>query len=359
MDTSKPQLDRIDLTTNSCNTLAVLIKLLAPHVPHSLQILGTLLNTRPRTGILQDIDPSQVSLWSTIPLHSDAISTTDSPSLFSIVIFSHVNHTFGVFCSAESNTSSNPPMESEKTHIKHIYESLRDIASKARPTYDSVVTTRLTPTTNTDPPMIIAGPIHGKWVEVLAPMSTFQIPCVRYVFPPGALTRDSWRSTVREGDEPGVEVEVSEIRSSDLPFVHGASSPPRADAYLLSRAPYSVCLRVQEDVITGTDGGRPVACVLLHSDGSLGALHVDSKYQRRGLGKLVVRTLAERLDFWLKDQGDLKLVSDDYQDLGGGALGWNWMDSEACNEAGNHFLACMTGKEGLKWMYQWIFVPIL
>ncbi|KAF8555671.1 hypothetical protein OG21DRAFT_1507435 [Imleria badia] len=353
MNTSKPQLDRIDLTTNSRNTLAALIKLLAPHVPYSLQILGILLNTGPRTDTLQDIDPSQVSLWSTIPLHSDAISITDSPALFSIVVFSHVIHTFCIFCSVQSNTPSDPPTKAEKTHIKDVFESLRVIASKARPMYDSVVTANLTHCTDTDPPMIAAGAFQPKWVEVLAPTSTWT--GVRYVFPPGAFTRDGLRTT----NEPGVEFEVSEIRASDLPFVHSASSVPRTDAYLLSRAPCSVCLRIREDTMVGADGGRPAACALMHFDGSIGALRVDSKHQRQGLGRLVVHALAEKLDFSLKDQGDLELVLDDYHDLGGGALGWNWMDSEASNEAGNRFLNSMVGKECLmRWTYQWMFIPI-
>ena len=358
MDIPKPQLDRIDLTTSSRNTLATLIKLLAPHVPYSLRILGTVLNTGRRTNTLQDVDPSKVSLWSTIPLHSDTISTADTPTLFSIVTFSHVNHEFSVFCSAESSMSSGPPTEAEATHIMHVFEYLQDMVSKAHPTYDSVLTDRLTHHTDTDPPPIIISAVHPKWADLLAPVSTCQIPGVRYVFPHGAFAGDGLRTTVGGGEEPGFEVEVSEIQPSDLPFVHGASTTARTDAYLLSRAPYSVCLRVQEDAMMGVGRGRPVACALLHSDGSLGALRVDSKYQRRGLGKLVIRTLVEKLDFSLKNQGDLKLVSDVYQDLGGGALGWNWMDAGASNEVGNRFFTSMIGKEGLKWACQWIFIPI-
>ena len=361
MDASK--LDRIDLTASSRNTLAALIKLLAPHTPYSLHILGTILNTGLRTSTLQDVDPSKVSLWSTIPLHSDATSTADTPTLFSIVTFSHVNHQFSVFCSAESSTSesSGLPTEVEATHITHVFRYLQDMASKARPTYDSVVTARRTHHTDsdTDPPMIIIGAVHSKWADVLAPMSACQKPNVRYVFPRGTFAGDGLRTTVGGGDEPGIEVEVSEIQPSDLPFVHGASAIPRTDAYFLSRAPYSVCLRVREDPTVGADEGRPVACALLHSDGSLGALRVDSKHQRRGLGKLAIRALVEKLDFSLKNQGDLKLMTDDHQDLGGGALGWNWMDSGAFNDVGNRFLSSMASKESLKWTCQWIFIPIV
>ena len=363
MDIPKPRLDRIDLTASSRNTLATLIKLLAPHAPYSLRILGTVLNAGPRTSALQDIDPSKVSLWSTIPLHSDAISTADTPTLFSIVTFSHVNHEFSVFCSAESSMSSGPPTEAEATHIVHVFEYLQDMASKARPTYDSVLTDRLTYRTDTDPPLIIIGAVHSKWADLLAPVSMCQFPSMRYVFPYGAFAGDRLQTTVGRGDdtdELGIEVEVSEIQPSDLPFVRGASTIPRADAYFLSRAPYSVCLRVREDIAAGADGGQPVACALLHSDGSLGGLHVDSKYQRRGLGRLVMRTLVEKLDFSLKDQGDLKLVSGDHQDLGGGALGWNWTDAEASNEVGNRlFTSMVASKECLKWACQWIYIPVV
>ncbi|KAI9464671.1 hypothetical protein HD554DRAFT_2280462, partial [Boletus coccyginus] len=316
--TSEPLLDRIDLYTSSRNTLTALIKLLEPHVPYSLHVLGTVLNAGPRASTLQDVNSSKVSLWSTIPLHSDAISTTEPPALFSIVAFSHLNHQFAVFCSGYSNTSSDLPTEAEAKHVKQVFERIREMASEARPTYDSFFTAlgeqgrRAVPTRRVDgdPPMITVGGVHAKWVDVLAPMSTVQNP----------NDRRTTLCGVGGGGKPRMveDLEVSQIRASDLSFIHGTSPIPRSDAYLLSRAPYSVCLRFR-------NGGQPVACALMHIDGSIGALRVDPRYQRRGLGRLVLRALMERLDF-NKGQGDPVLVSDGHQDLGGGALGWNWAD---------------------------------
>ncbi|KAG8221077.1 hypothetical protein J3R82DRAFT_2592 [Butyriboletus roseoflavus] len=370
MSTLKVQLDRIDLSTNSRDTSAALIKLLAPHVPYSLHILGTILNTSPRGSTLQNVDASKVTLWSTMPLHSDAISTTIPPVLFSVVTFSHLDHHFRFFCSGESRTSD-PPTEAEETHVKQVFERLRDIAGEARPTCDSILTVlsgsgwprrRI----DTDPPMIVIWAVHAKWAHVLAPMSTFQHPSQRYVFPRGAFARDgvplevNRRTTLRGpgGDDSEADVQVSQIQASDsdLSFVHGASSVPRSEAYILSRAPYSVCLRSRGE--TGTDGlaRQPVACALMHSDGSIGALRVDPKHQRRGLGRLVVRALTEKLDF-SKGQGDLELASDGYGDLGGGALGWNWTDTEAHNEAGNRFFTSLGGKEN-GWTGHWTYMLV-
>ena len=364
MSTFKVQLDRIDLSTGPRDTLAALVKLLAPHVPYSLHILGTLLNTGPRGSTLPNVDASKVTLWSTTPLHTDSISNI--PALFSIVTFSHLDHHFRFFCSGESRTSD-PPTEAEETHVKQVFERLRDIADEARPTYDSILTV-LTgsgwprPRIDTDPPMIVMWAVHAKWVHVLAPMSTFQHPGLRYVFPSGAFAHDGLplgvnrRTTLRVGDDSEVEVEVSQIRASDLSFVRGASTVPRSEAYILSRVPYSVCLRSRGEVGTDDLEGEPVACALMHSDGSIGALRVDSRHQRRGLGKMVMRALTEKLDF-SKRQGGLQLASDGYQDLGGGALGWNWTDTEMHNEAGNRLFTSLGGKES-GWTGHWTYMLV-
>jgi len=382
MSASKPLLDRINLYTNSRNTLAVLIKLLEPHVPYSLPILGTVLNTGLCAITLQDVDSSKASLWSTIPLHSDTISTTEPLELFSIVTFSHLNHQFTVFCSGGSNTSSDLPTEAKAKHVKQVFECIREMDSEARPTYDSFFTAlggrgrrRAMPTRRVDgdPPMITVGGVHAKWVDVIVAMSTVQNLNERYVFPPTApcaFARDglplalaaSRRTTlcgVGGGGEPGMEedVEVSQIRASDLSSVRGASLVPRSDAYLLSCAPYSVCLRFRGEIMMGPNGGQPVACALMHVDGSIGALRVDPKYQRRGLGRLVLRALMVRLDL-NKGQGDPGLVWDGHRDLGGGALGWNWADTGKHNGgAGSRFFMSLVGKESRRTCH-WTYIPI-
>ena len=162
--TSEPRLDRINLSTNSRDTMASLIKLLAPYVPYSLDVLGAILNTGPRTNTLQDVDPSKVFLWSTIPFHPGAISTTDPPVLFSIVTFSHLNRHFCVFCSSDSSTT-NPPSEVGRTHVKHVFEYLQDMAREARPTYDAFLTPRKSTIIHgidTSIPMIVIKAVHQK-----------------------------------------------------------------------------------------------------------------------------------------------------------------------------------------------------
>ena len=320
------------------------------HVPYSLQTLGTILNTGPRPGSLQDVDPSKVSLWSTIPLN--AIPTTGHLALFSIITFSHLNHQFYLFCSGESCMSSDPPTKTEEAHVKRVLEHLRDMANEARPTYDSTLVaaggSMPRHRSATDPPMIIIGGVHAKWRDVLAPMSASQYPNVRYAFPRGgALAAHAASRRIGEDD---IDWDMSsEIGTSDLSFVRGASSIPRSNAYFLSRARYSVCIRSQ------VEGGRPVACALMHSDGRIGGLHVDPRYQRRGLGSLVIRALMEKLDFGNSQDGAELHLDDHHQDLGGGALGWNWTDVAADNNAGNQFFTSLVGKDG-RWISHWTYM---
>lgn len=349
---------RIDLSTDSRNILAALIKLLGPHAPYSLQILGTVLNTGPRSSTLQDVDPSKVSLWSTVPLHFDPVPTNDHPALFSIITFSYQNRQFRFFCSGESQAPSDPPTEAEKAHVAQVFEGLRDMAHEARPTYDSAIVALGGESwprhrVDTDPSMIVIGGIHEKWADVLAPMTTFQNPNVRYVFPRGAFSHDAapvnGRMLRLEGGLTD-ELVSSEIRASDLSFVLGASTVPRSDGYILSRAPYSACLRSRA-------GEQPVACALMHADGSIGVVHVDPNYQRQGLGGLVLRALTEKLDFGNDREGTELLPGDHYQDLGGGALGWNWVNVAVDNESGSRFFSSLAGKEG-RWTCHWTYMLV-
>lgn len=82
--TLKVRLDRIDLSTNSRNTLAALIKLLALHIPYSLHIPGTALNTSRHGSTLQNVDAFKVTLWTTIRSRSSPFPIwTTSPDIFS------------------------------------------------------------------------------------------------------------------------------------------------------------------------------------------------------------------------------------------------------------------------------------
>ncbi|KIJ21015.1 hypothetical protein PAXINDRAFT_125631 [Paxillus involutus ATCC 200175] len=228
------------------------------------------------------------------------------------------------------------------------------MAGQENPTYDSAVIMRSADTSQTarvgnDPPMILIGCVHDKWQPCLAKFSESQNPCVRYILP-RSTSRDA-ATLSRSGIQSADDLVVSQIQQSDISAVRAASSIPRSEEYIMSRAAYSVCLRTRGG--TGDEEGDPIAWALMHSDGSIGALHVDSKYQRRGLAKLVLNTLAKKLDF-SKDDGEPSSV---YDDLGGGALGWNWTDTEWRNDVGKLFFSSWVGEEN-GWKCHWTYMLI-
>ncbi|KAF9224080.1 hypothetical protein BS17DRAFT_780432 [Gyrodon lividus] len=345
------QLEHIDLNSGSRDTVAALVKLLSPHAPYSLHILGTILNAGQRSMTIGNVDPSKVFLWSTTPLRLS--NDNPPPKLFSILIFSPIGHDFRFFCSAES--SPEPPTKVEETHVERIFKMVRHMAREESPKYDSVLIMKsanrgLGPTVrvDNDPPMIIIGGVHEKWKPCITKSSECQNPVIRYILP--RSTSGSGATLSRSVVQSSDDLVISQIRQSDIAFVRAASSIPRSEEYIMSRAAYSVCLRTRGGD-EGDEGGEPVAWALLHADGSIGALHVDPQYQRRGLGKLVLNSLAKKLDFGKVD-GEPPSV---YDDLGGGALGWNWTDTEWRNDVGNLFFTSWVGREN-GWTCHWTYM---
>lgn len=104
-----------------------------------------------------------------------------------------------------------------------------------------------------------------------------------------------------------------------------------------------MCVRTLDRDGYASDG-RPVAWVLIHYDGSIGALHVDVEYRRRGLVHLVVYELIKRCS-----------GENNYNVGGGGALGWNSTDVMRENDKAVGFMGSLDGwKEG--WLCYWIFL---
>ncbi|KIK77015.1 hypothetical protein PAXRUDRAFT_36844 [Paxillus rubicundulus Ve08.2h10] len=139
--------------------------------------------------------------------------------------------------------------------------------------------------------MIIIGSIIDKWKLCLAKFSESQNPCVRYILP---------RSTSRDA----ATLSQSGIQSEDD----------------------LVISQIRQQV--GAEARESIAWALLHQDGSVGALHAYSEYQQRGLAN--------------RDDGRLVSV---YDDLGGGALGWNWTDTKWRNDVRNPFFLSWVGEE--------------
>ncbi|KAF7984218.1 hypothetical protein HWV62_16016 [Athelia sp. TMB] len=286
-----------------------LIALLQPHLPHSLPILGYLFHScRPTQSGFQE---PQVEVWSTI-------SPAEPPSagVFSVLLFSPADAQFRLFCSADS--SAGPAEAAEEAHVVGVMRSATRIAD-GNPRYRTIVP--LPP--GDQPPhtaMIFVGSVHEKWARCLAPHAPRMNPCVKFLCPP-------------QPAPPSREPSVSKLEEADLERVRAASGIARSHEYLLERLAASVCVRAD---------GLPVAWALVHADGSIGALHVEDAHRRRGLGRLVMRALVEQL-------------GGGADGAGGEALGWNWTDVVAANEAGSGFMRSLAGwEEG--WLCYWVFV---
>ncbi|KIJ65489.1 hypothetical protein HYDPIDRAFT_110586 [Hydnomerulius pinastri MD-312] len=346
---ASPQLERIDLQAGlnqrSRDTVAALGKLLSPHAPRSLHILGTILNTRPRTKTIGNVDPDKVILWSTTPLQ---LSNDPPPELFSILIFSPASHQFRFFCSAESAEGRKPE---EEAHVVQIFQEVLRMAA-AETTYDSVLTMKSanhgsvpTERVDSDPRMIVVGSIDEKWRPCLAALSECQNPSIRYIMPPSPLGAE----IPTNAPESSRDWVVDQIQESDIGVIRASSSVPRPREYIMSRAPYSVCIRTR-----GQEGlsPKPIAWALMHADGSIGTLHVDSGYRRSGLAKFIMSTLVKKLD--LRDDGASPSV---YDDLGGGALGWNWTDTDEWNDDGRRFFEKLAGWQ-MGWTSHWTYMVL-
>ncbi|KAH7913155.1 hypothetical protein BJ138DRAFT_1146690 [Hygrophoropsis aurantiaca] len=348
MDTSQPcfadmnstQLIAVNLTLQQ--EFLPLVRVLSPHVPFSLHILGGLLNSSARTEKLNCVDPSKIYAWSSMPLNNiDA-----SSALFSIVIFSSVSHQFRFFCSAES--ASGPPTEAEEAHVVSMVQSVLQLAHTEAPKYDSVLKSvgpSEAPTERhpDEKAMIVIGAVHEKWQPCLRTLSAAQNPQVRYVASPSGSPAD----TLGHISDEWI---VSRIQESDIDAVRGTSHIPRSKAYLLSRSAYSVCIRRRHE--EGEDEVRkPIAWALMHADGSVGTLYVNTEYRGKGLAQIVMKGLVDKLNF---RKGNPSLEDDD---VGGGALGWNWADTDIWNNEGRRFFDSLTGWR-LGWICHWTYMNV-
>ncbi|KIJ67905.1 hypothetical protein HYDPIDRAFT_83949 [Hydnomerulius pinastri MD-312] len=362
MSRTTPLLKRVEFGVNTTDTIAALVRLLSPHAPYSLHILGNILNTCPRSETIGNVDPSQVTIWSTTPLpsptdsHDASVSPSTSPALFSVLIFSPVSHQFRFFCSADS--LDGPPKEEEEAHVLLICRSVLHMAVMDSPTYDSILTRKSTGTgvrpadrADCDPPMIVFGGIHKKWRSCLRSLAACQNPCFRYILPPSPSIG---RVLPKDGPESSDDWVVDHIRESDIDLIRSTSTIPRSADYIMSRAPYSVCLRSRGDRGEGPDGQKPIAWALMHADGSIGTLHVDPARRREGLAKFVLKKLVQKFDGQGRKDATCASV---LADLGGGALGWNWTDTDVWNEAANRFFGSFEGwQKG--WTCDWTYMTI-
>ncbi|KAH7923409.1 hypothetical protein BV22DRAFT_1130676 [Leucogyrophana mollusca] len=338
---SDMQLIEVDLTSG--HEFTALIRALSVHAPCSLHILGGVLNSRERTEKFDGADPSKVCAWSSEPLNS---IINPSSALFSVLIFSPVSHQFRFFCSAESFPGL--PTEEEQAHVVGMMQSLLHLALAEGPKYDSA----LKPVRALEAPaerkqderaMIVVGAVHEKWQSCLHTLAAAQNPCVRYVQPPAPS------DTPTPSDDFSDKWVVSHIQESDIDTVRATSHIPRSKEYLLSRSAHSVCIRGRDE---GGEAQKAVAWALMHTDGSIGTLYVDKEHRRKGFAQVVIKELVRKLDF---KKGNGPSSNDD--DLGGGALGWNWTEVDVWNDKGRGFFDSFPGWH-LGWLCHWTYMNV-
>ncbi|KAH7923586.1 hypothetical protein BV22DRAFT_1106012 [Leucogyrophana mollusca] len=334
-----PDIQLIEVVLASQDGFSAFVDVLSPHAPFSLHILGGILNSRERTGKLEVCDSPGVTAWTSKPL-----TTIDSSSdLFSVLIFSSLTHQFHFFCSAESLTG--PPTKDAEAHVLGTIRAVLRLAYIQAPRYDSVLrlggdTDAPTERMGDEPPMIIIAAVHEKWTSCLRPLAVAQYASVRYVLPPGHSKDTSNLSH---------EWTLSTLQESDIDAVRSTSHIPRPKEYFLSRSAYTVCIRKKGEESASQ---KPIAWALMHADGSIGALYVNAEYRGKGLAQVVVKELTKKLDF---TEGVGASSVDD--DIGGGALGWNWTDVDLLNEKAMAFFDSV-GSWERGWLSHWTYMNV-
>ncbi|GBF95575.1 hypothetical protein Rsub_08556 [Raphidocelis subcapitata] len=117
-------------------------------------------------------------------------------------------------------------------------------------------------------------------------------PCWQYVLPQplAAAAVERWRDEARRLGERGYR--LSELQPSDAETVdarwpyRSAWSLPFIQTRIIGRLA-TACAR--------DAAGRPVAWAVEYEDGSFGMLHTEEDHRRRGLGRLVLVALVQRL----------------------------------------------------------------
>jgi ribosomal protein S18 acetylase RimI-like enzyme len=293
---------------SSAHALSHFLSLLAPYVPHSLSVLGNVLESN-------EDDRSEhrrLQLWATFSFGLEY----PLPPLFSVIAISPSDYQSRFFCSADASPDTPTPEEE-----RHATSAIRSFQQ-----------TRVARKRNSLGMQIIIGSVHSKWAACLQDLASRISPCLKY------LRRPQPVPGVESYDHIGCAMSV--LQSRDLDFVLERCHISRSREYLLSRFPFSVCLRIQSETYS-----PPVSWVVLHSDGSLGMLHVEPEFRRRGIAQTLVNELVRR-----REGVDNKFV-----ERRGGAFAWNWVDVVESNKEGSRFFKSLDGwEEG--WTSLWLYL---
>ncbi|EIW83206.1 hypothetical protein CONPUDRAFT_152242 [Coniophora puteana RWD-64-598 SS2] len=369
-----PPLHLEDVDISSEASASLLIQVLSDEkhaLPESLSVLGSIVNSFDRTRPLSVDNHPTVQAWCTESLANLQAQISDGVSarpLFSVFTFEPSTQQFRYFCSAEvaPGDKSKFPTPDENTHVAGAFRALRALADAHYPRFHV-----LKPNNSDDPPQIVIGAVHEKWRTATEPIILSRNPCPRYLLSPdnAKRSRSNTNPQLHPQSSPTLYEQdwiVSQMLEHDIPTVSSTSHIPRSATYLRSRFPYSVCLRDPSGPVAVSSSGadaeadadptkrRAIAWALIHSDGGVGTLYVDTRYRGRRLGKRVVSELGRMLD-----PGAVTTTTSGCPladgDPGGGAAGWVWAETMQSNAKGQAFFDSL-GSEGWEraWTCDWV-----
>ena len=350
-------------------TVDNVLRFLEPYVPHTLGLIGNIVNSHPelvkavKVYTLFEIDFSKpIQPLSTISGPNEVAST---PALFSVIVL-RPREQGRFFCSADLK-SSDPATPEEEAHVQDFLEELIPVVAAFPPDNKDG------PTPEYDINPVGAkgrgyhiGRVQEKWIPCLDPITILRSgPVVCFIrSPPSpsplphAASPPSEASATSSRETPDLRSKsdrwiISRFSPSDLDFIQLTQSTsliPRHRAYLESRSYTSIAIHdghlINHNADTQSwERSNPVAWSIIQTDGSLGVLWVEPSHRGLGLGDLVLTECINR--------------SETYRGLSGnkvtntGILGWHWADVSLANTHSVRFFARQEGWQ-IGWNSQWI-----
>ena len=237
-----------DLATTD-NVLAFL----EPYVPHSLGLIGNIVNSRPElikttkvyTSFEVDFSkPSRFQPLSTPTSSTDAEPGSEAPSsppaLFSIIAL-QPREQARFFCSADLK-SSEPATPEEEVHVQEFFKEVIHVVAAFPPDNEDGPT----PEFGFDPVGVkgrgyIIGRVHEKWVPCFDPITIQRSPrLVCLIRPPlGPPPQEASPSDIPPATDIGEPLDrksdrwiISQFWPSDIDFIEATSLVPRRKTYL-------------------------------------------------------------------------------------------------------------------------------
>ena len=338
---------------------------LEPYVPHTLGLIGNIVNSRPEfvkaikvyTSFEVDfskpfrLQPSSAPTLST-DVEPGSEASPSPPALFSIIAL-QPREQARFFCSADLKNSE-PATPEEEAHVQEFFKEVIPIVAAFPPdNEDGPIPEYVLDPFGVKGRGYIIGRVHEKWVPCFDPINIQGYgPLVCLIRPPPPLPPPLPRGASQFGIHPTTDLGepsdrksdrwiISKFWSSDIDFIKATSITPRHKAHLESRTHASISVHDNHIVdATGTSKPNPVAWGMIQADGAFGALWVEPSHRGLGLGDLVLDECISRAETYHGFSGN--------RVTGTGILGWHWADLSPMNVGSVQFFSRQEG-----WMIGW------